>query len=63
MFAVDDLEDVLTRRQLEVIQLRYVEHIPTDRLVAEHLGLCRSGVTRCRNRALARLAEHLGTAA
>ena len=60
MFAVDELEAVLTRRQAEVIRLRYVDHIPTDRLVAEHLGICRSAVSYRRRNALKRLRKHAG---
>lgn len=50
-----ELEELLTRRQFEVIRLRYFEGIASDRLVAEHLGVCRAAVTRRRLRALERI--------
>lgn len=45
----------LTRRQAEVLELRYVDGVPTDELVAELLGVQRPAVTKLRLRALARL--------
>ena len=50
-----ELERLLTRRQLEVICLRYVEGIRTDKLVAEHLGITRSAVSYRRRNALRRI--------
>ena len=50
-----ELERLLTLRQFEVIRLRYVEGVRCDRLVGEHLGICRSAVTRRRIRALERI--------
>ena len=50
-----ELESVLTRSQWEVIRLRYVDGIRCDRQVGEHLGICRSAVTRRRIRALDRI--------
>ena len=50
-----DLERVLTRRQFEVIRLRYVEGIRTDKLVAEHLGITRSAASYRRRNALGRI--------
>lgn len=52
-----DLERLLTRSQFEVIRLRYVEGVRCDRLVGEHLGICRSAATRRRIRALARIRQ------
>ena len=52
-----ELEELLTRNQLEVIRLRYFEGIRCDRLVGEHLGICRSAVTRRRIRALDRIRQ------
>ena len=50
-----ELERLLTRRQLEVICLRYVEGIRTDKLVAEHLGITRSAASYRRRNALRRI--------
>lgn len=56
----------LTPQQTAVLELRYVEGVPTDTLVAERLGLQRPTVTEHRRKALAQLrtveitAENLG---
>ena len=52
---LEELQHLLTRSQWEVIRLRYVEGVRCDRLVGEHLGICRSAVTRRRIRALERI--------